>query len=366
MSAVAAVCAGSTGNAARILALRRRFREAAVPVAGGIEITRRCNLKCIHCYLGEERAAAGGAEELDTATWLGLIDSLVAAGCLDLVFTGGEPLLRPDFGELYTRARRSGMRVTLFTNATAVSAELVALLRELPPAMIEASVYGSTAMTHENITGVPGSFRSFLSGIDRFRSAGLPLTVKTVLMNLNLSEFEDMARLAADHGARWRFDPAIFPRLDGDPGPVALRISPEEAALRDIPNRESAAHWRDCYERGAAEPPSRRLYTCGAGVTNFHIDPRGSLRPCLLSRRPARDLRVQDFRSAWAQIVEEIAGMTVAHDDRCNACDRRNICGLCPPFMEFEGGSRERPSAYLCALGDKRRERIYAWRHEDG
>lgn len=363
MSAVAVAAAGNSG---RILALRRKFRAAAVPVSGGIEITRRCNLNCVHCYLGDERTAAGDSAELDTASWLGLIDSLVAAGCLDLVFTGGEPLLRPDFGELYTRARLSGMRVTLFTNATAVSGKLIALFRDLPPAMIEASVYGSTARTHENVTGVPGSFPSFLSGIGRFRKAGLPLTIKTVLMTLNLGEFDGMAKLAADHGARWRFDPAIFPRLDGDRGPLALRIPPLEAALRDIPSRESAAHWRECYERGAAGPPSRRLYICGAGVTNFHIDPRGSLRPCLLSRQPARDLRHQDFKTAWREIVAEIAGMTVAADYRCNACDRRNICSLCPPFLEFERGSRDRPSEFLCALGDNRRERIYAWEHARG
>jgi len=171
--------------------------------------------------------------------------------------------------------------------------------------------------------------------------------------------------LAEGCSARWRFDPAIFPRLDGDRSPLAYRVSPAEAALKDIPNRERASLWRDCYESGAALPPSGHLYSCGAGVTNFHVDPRGTLLPCLMSKRPAVDLLRRDFSEAWREIVDVISRMTVGAEYRCNACDMRNICSLCPPFHELECGPVGEPSAYLCQLGDKRRERIYSLVHGD-
>ena len=301
--------------------------------------------------------------ELDTRTWLRLIDDIAAAGCINLVFTGGEPLLRPDFAEIYTHAQRSGLRVTLFTNATLVSEGVVALLSDVPPAQVEVSIYGATERTYEMMTGIDGSFSRCLAGIGRLSRARLPLAIKTVLTTLNLCEFEGMERLAADHGARWRFDPAIFPRLDGDRSPLAYRVSPTEAARRDIPNRERAGLWRDCYEHGAALSPSRNLYSCGAGVTNFHVDPRGTLLPCLMSRRPAADLQERRFSEAWREIVDGIGRMTVGADYRCNACDKRNICSLCPPFHELECGPGGEPSSYLCELGDKRRERLYSLSH---
>ncbi len=334
-----------------------------MPLSGGVEITRRCNLRCVHCYLGAERLPTPGVAELDTSTWLDLIDAIVAAGCINLVFTGGEPLLRPDFAAIYTRAQRSGLRVTLFTNATLVNESVVSLLREVPPVMVEVSIYGATERTYERMTGVSGSFGKALAGIERLALAGAPLTLKTVLTTINLGEFEEMERLAADHGARWRFDPAISPRLDGDRSPLAYRVSPADAASKEIPNLERASLWREYYESGAALPESQHLYSCGAGVTNFHIDPRGTLLPCLMSKRPAVVLPGRDFGEAWREIVDGISRMRVGAAYRCNACDKRNICSLCPPFHELECGPGDEPSAYLCQLGDKRRERIYSLSH---
>ena len=295
-------------NQERLAALQRRLRAAAIPAAGGIEPTRRCNLRCAHCYVGAERAAtATGSGELDTAAWLGLIDGIAEAGCLELFFTGGEPLLRPDFADLYTLSRRAGIAVTLFTNATLVGRDHVALLRDLPPAAIEVSIYGGTAATHDGVTGVPGSFRAALDGVARLARCGAPLTVKTVLMTANLDEFDLMRRTSQDLGAEWRFDAVIVPRLDGDRSPLALRVPPAAAARLDISDAERAREWRSCYETGRDARPSRLLFTCGAGLTNFHVDPRGTLSPCLMARRPAADPLSGGFASAWREIVAAVS-----------------------------------------------------------
>ncbi|HWR97440.1 MAG TPA: radical SAM protein [Candidatus Methanoperedens sp.] len=350
--------AGAPENQGRLARLQRRLREAGIPAAGVIEPTRRCNLNCVHCYLGGERAQpADGCGELDTAAWLALIDGMAAAGCLELCFSGGEPLLRPDFSALYARARRAGIAVTLFTNATLAHAGHAALLRELPAAAIEVSIYGGTATTHDRVTGVPGSFRDALAGVALLAGSGAPLTVKTVLLAANLAEFDLMRRLAADLGARWRFDAVIIPRLDGDRAPLALRVPPAAAARLDIADAARASEWRNCYEAGRDALPSRRLFPCGAGLTNFHVDPRGTLRPCLMARRPAVDLRSARFAAAWRGLAADVSLLEAPADSRCSACDRRNICGYCPMLLE-RGGSAH-PSAYLCELGDRRRELLY-------
>lgn len=359
---MSAPACGETGRWSRV---RERFREEAVPVSGGIELTRRCNLACVHCYVGDERTAPPpGRRELDEAAWLALVDRMAEAGCLDLLITGGEPLLRPDFPAVYTRARERGMLVTLFTNATLVDAGTVSLLRDLPPFAVEASIYGATAATHERVTGVPGSFAALRRGLDLLAAAGVPLTVKTMLMTLNLGEIEAMAGIAAGLGARWRLDPALAPRLDGDRSPLAYRVPPAEAARLEFPEEERARLWRGQYERGRDAPPEERLYTCGAGVTNFHVDPYGTLLPCGMAKRPARDLLREEFTAAWRAVVDGVAAIDAPAGYRCRSCDRREICGLCPPFAELESGSPFEPLAYLCELGDRRKELLYARSHE--
>ena len=344
--------------------VRSRLWDAAVPVSGGIEITRRCNLRCVHCYVGGERTAPpAGKGELDTPAWLALLDDMAAAGCLDLLITGGEPLLRPDFAAIYTRARERGMLVSLFTNATIVEPRTIALLRDLPPLSVEVSIYGATAATHELVTGAPGSFAAVRRGLALLADAGIPLTVKTMLMTLNLHELDAMVDFAKQLGARWRLDPALTPRLDGDRSPLAYRVPPATAARCEIPDEERMRLWRNQYERGLAAAPSERLYTCGAGVTNFHIDPYGTLLPCVIAKAPARDLRREDFGAAWRAVVDGIAAIGARAGYPCNACDKKNICGLCPPFAELESGFADEPPAYLCELGDRRKELLYARTH---
>jgi radical SAM protein with 4Fe4S-binding SPASM domain len=341
--------------------VRSRFWDDAVPVSGGIEPTRRCNLRCVHCYVGGERTAAPpGRLELETAAWLALLDEMAAAGCLDLLITGGEPLLRPDFTVLYARARERGMLVTLFSNGTLVEAETIDLLRDLPPLSVEVSMYGATAATHERVTGVPGSFEAARRGLDLLAGAGIPLTVKTMLMSLNSGEIDALAALAREYGARWRLDPALSPRLDGDRAPLALRVPAAEAARRELGGEERTRRWREQYERGLAAAASERLYTCGAGVTNFHVDPCGVLLPCVMAKSPARDLRREAFVPAWRALVADIAALRAPEGYPCNDCDKRDICGLCPPFAELESGSPAVPPAYLCELGDRRKELLYA------
>ena len=350
--------AGSAANLERIAALQRRLYRRAAPIGGSIEPTRRCNLRCVHCYLGDERFRPA-RPELDTAAWQRLISEAAAVGLIDLVITGGEPLLRPDLAALYAHAKNCGLRVILFSNATLVDADTVGLLRDLPPLNVEVSLYGATAATHERVTGVPGSYRRCIEGLERLAAAGTSLAVKTVLMTINLHEAGAMERIAADLGASWRFDPAIFPRLDGDRAPLAFRVPPAAAAALEIANAERARRWRACYEFGRSLPPSPQLYNCGAGVTSFHVDPAGALTPCLMSRRPAVALAHAAFAEGWRSLVAEVRAMQAPPGYRCNSCDKRNICGLCPPFFELEGGTLEDPSSYLCALGDSRRDRIY-------
>src|SRR5258708_5136124 len=117
-----------------------RVASDRVPLSGLLELTSRCNLRCVHCYLGPQDVYwAKREQELSTAQVLSIIDQITAAGCLYLGITGGDPMVRPDFPVIYTRARQNGLLVTVLCNGILVRDSVVELFKKYPPSCVEIS-----------------------------------------------------------------------------------------------------------------------------------------------------------------------------------------------------------------------------------
>lgn len=336
----------------------RKVAQQRVPLTGGIEPTRRCNLGCAHCYLGRPARREAGQRELSTAQWFSILDQATEAGCLNLLITGGEPLLRHDFAALYRHAKELGLLVTVFTNGTLVNDDVVALFTDLPPRQVEVSVYGATAETHETVTGVPGSFQRCLAGIRRLLGAGIEVGLKTVLMTLNRHEFPAMERMANDLGVKFRFDACIFPCFDGDRAPVALRVPAREAVAVEMADERRRKSWLEFFRRQGAIPPAETLYQCGAGNICFHVDAAGNLRPCLMVPEPSCSLLSRSFADGWQNVIPRLNDLRSRADFGCRSCEKRALCGYCPAFFALESGAEQERSDYLCAIGHHRHEAL--------
>ena len=210
------------------------FRERAeidarrIPIEGTIETTYRCNLACVHCYVNEPAGAQEIQErELSLERLKQLVDEIVEEGCLFVLFTGGEVLVRPDFPELYLYARSRGLLVTIFTNGTMITDRIADLFSEHTPETIEITLYGMTKATYDRVTRVPGSYEKCLEGIRRLVDRGLPLTLKTMALTWNQDEVGAMEAYARGLGLEFRFDSSLNPRVDcGANRNSELQISP--------------------------------------------------------------------------------------------------------------------------------------------
>ena len=131
-----------------------------------IELTERCNNACIHCYINlPAQDTKATRRELTTGQWKDILRQAADLGALSVRFSGGEPLLREDFAELYLYARRLGMKVALFTNGRLITPELADLfVRILPLMKIEISVYGMHPESYDSIACAPGAFTEFRRG----------------------------------------------------------------------------------------------------------------------------------------------------------------------------------------------------------
>lgn len=344
-------------NIEYLQAFNRKVVQRRVPLNGTIDLTYRCNLGCIHCYVGNQ---GGSQDELNTGQWLKLIDEITGAGCLYLLITGGEPLLRKDFKEIYRHARTNGLLVTVFTNGTLITETILEGFREFPPRVVEISLYGATRETYEKITRVSGSYDRCLNGISRLIEGQINVRLKTMLMKVNRHELAAMENMAGEYGVKFRFDAALFPGLEGDKTPVRLRVSAEEAVDKEFSDDNRRREWKDFFARMRELPISAALYQCGAGKTHFHIDPFGTLQPCLMVKDPNLKYNLMGgrFVTGWNEVVSRIMEKKAGVNYFCNQCQKRSLCGFCPGFFQLENGAEEVCSEYLCAMGHLRFAKI--------
>jgi len=221
-----------------------------IPVSGSIELTHRCTFNCVHCYLGEKtQTTTESTNELGTGKWLRIIDEIVEAGCLFLLFTGGEPMLHKDFVKIYRHARKSGLLVTVFTNGYYIPDDVLKTFMEYPPNIIEITLYGATPETYKRITRRVDGFEKCLKNIKKLINNAMQTKLKTVVLRDNLQEFDAIVQIAKDLDVKFRFDPFVSFCLDGDPGPKVHRISAREAAKKQLATEKQKNAWLDFADR---------------------------------------------------------------------------------------------------------------------
>lgn len=346
-------------GAERIDALRRRAAADGLPLHATLALTHRCNFRCVHCYVrpGERQ----GERELSADDWLGLAREAADAGCFSVLLTGGEPLMRGDFAEIYLGIRQLGIHVMLFTNASRVDERVVETLCLAPPRLIEATVYGATPETYRAVTGSAAGHADAMRGIALLRAANLPVRLKTVLMRPNRHEFEAIRALAAVGEPTVRYDAVIQPRFPGDDGVAALRMPPGEVAeleARAIP--ELPEEWRAQQAR-QTPPPSgedRPLYACAAGAISFYCSADGMVQPCVSAVRHGVRYERGRLLEAFRLARNAVRSLRAPSGQSCVACEDRVFCGSCPPIAELDVGDETGVCAYACELARARRARM--------
>lgn len=347
----------------------RRAAAARVPLDGSLELTHRCNLRCVHCYLGDQKAIRRHRkDELTTTEIKRLLDELAAAGTLNFTFTGGDPMLRKDFPELYEYAVRKGLLVTVFCDGALITPKVMAVFDRLPPRKVEVSIYGASELTYEHITQVKGSFKRCIQGLENLKAHGHRFTLKTVLMQGNRHELPQMRALAKHYGVPFYFDTAIFaclPHTDngsraapqGDI-PVTLgnagqavtqfRLSPAEAARRHLEDPQRVEEMADLYVRTRNATASDDLYKCSAAKSTYHIDPYGNLQACTISTNTRYNIREAGFLSGWNGPLAQLRTLKARPGSSCSNCDKQALCAGCPAFFFAENNAGDIKSDYTC------------------
>jgi MoaA/NifB/PqqE/SkfB family radical SAM enzyme len=326
-----------------------------------IELTDRCNNACQHCYInrpaGDLQAAA---LEMKTGFIKDLIRQAADLGCLDLRFTGGEPLLRDDFPELYRFARSQGFKVHLFTNGRLIDDKLARLLKDLPPGQpVGITVYGMNADSYDGVSGVAGSFGEFREGVRRLQEHGIDFGLKMAVLPHNRADipvYESWVRELF----KGRKEPAYIlglllrARHDDDRKDRrirALRAEPEQVVELVARSNRYADELRDFCRRFTGSP-SDKLFDCDFGLS-LCVDAYGYAQGCILLRHPdlLYDLKAGTLAGALREFFPKFSDRR-AQDPmflhRCARCCLRGLCEQCPAQSWLEHGTLDTPVEFQC------------------
>jgi radical SAM protein with 4Fe4S-binding SPASM domain len=338
-----------------------RFQGKRAPLEVSIEVTRRCPLECQHCYNNLPMSDHGARlQELSLEEHRGLLDELVEAGCLWLLYTGGEIFARKDFLEIYTEAKKRGFLITLFTNGTMINKRIADYLAEYRPFAIEITLYGATRETYEAMTQIPGSYDRCLRGIRLLLERKLPLKLKTVPTTVNRHEVFAMKRLAEEEfGVEFKFDSLINPRIDCSQSPLAVRVTPQDVVELDFSEPRRKEDYRKLAEEELATAAdsikaANLRYTCGGGIGGCAVDPYGTMSICVISHQQGYNIREGSFRQGWDGPLQDIRKQPRTRPSICDRCQIQSLCSMCPANGELENGDPESPVEFLCQVAHLR------------
>lgn len=351
------------------LPLWGKLQAKRLPLSFEIEITARCNNNCRHCYINlppDDRVAR--TRELSVPETADLAAQAVQLGAVWCLISGGEPLLRPDFSELYLTLKRAGLLVSVFTNATLVNEDHAALFREFPARDIEVTVYGVTRDTYERVTRTPGSFDRFKRGLGLLMQSGGRVRLKAMAIQSNFDEHAAIAAFCRTHTSDYfRFDPQLHLRFDGDSRRNeeirTERLTPEQIiALEQADEQRMRVLRNDCdtlIRHEACHPGCDHLFHCGAGRSSFTIGYDGRFRLCssLWAPDTVYDLRQGTLSGAWHDFVPRVRAMRSTKTEllrTCRPCRLVNLCRWCPAHAHLETGALDGFTPYFCAVAHAR------------
>jgi MoaA/NifB/PqqE/SkfB family radical SAM enzyme len=366
---------------------QRLVQMPRLPLHGSLDLTYRCNNTCRHCWLWLPANAPEKRDELSFDEIRDVVDQARAMGCREWSISGGEPMLRPDFPEIFDYLTRREtrflgengfLRYSLNTNGTLITPEIAQLLKRKGTKMI--ALYGATAEVYDVVTRHPGGFEQAMRGFAYLREAGAGFIVQLIPMAANWHQWAQMQALAQSLSPHWRVGAAwLYLSSSGSPhknAEIAVqRLSPRDVIELDKPDPaygERMAELDACRDPKGFQKPfgsesdDRLFARCIAGRRDFHIDAYGMMSFCSFIKDSALryDLRRGTFREAWEEFIPSCADKVHGGEEwreNCGACEKRADCRWCAVYAYLETGRYSARIPYLCAVANEARQFKTEW-----
>jgi MoaA/NifB/PqqE/SkfB family radical SAM enzyme len=342
-----------------------------LPLEGSIDFTYRCNNNCRHCWLRIPSDVSEKKAELNFAQIIKIADAARKMGCRQWSISGGEPMLRPDFAEIFDYLTSNSSFYSINTNGTLITLKIAKLLKRKGVKMV--ALYGATKDVHDHVTRNPGSFEATMRGFAYLKEAGAGFMVQIIPMQDNYHQFQDMVKLAESlsrHyrvGAAWLYLSACADK-ERNAEIIRQRLPPKEVVKLDKPdlsyeeiiNKEANLGCRNTDDK-------RHLFSsCISSRRDFHIDSYGKMTFCCFIKDPSLryDLIKGSFQDCWDNFIPSLTTkikITEGHKKNCGSCNLRKDCRICPVYAYLEHRDFNKKVEYLCAVAKENKKFKANW-----
>jgi len=343
-----------------------------LPLEGSIDLTYRCNNDCRHCWLRIPSDSSEKKAELTFAEIRKIADEAKKMGCRRWFISGGEPMLRPDFLEIFDYLTGDSNAYSINTNGTLITPKIAKLMARKGVKMV--ALYGATKEVHDHITRNPGSFEATMRGFRYLKEASAGFTVQLIPMNDNYHQFKDMVKLAeslSKHyrvGAVWLYLSACADK-ERNAEIKRQRLPPKEVVELDKPDL-SYEEWmrREDPGCGNLNKDDYLFASCIAKRRDFHIDPYGKMTFCCFIKDPSLryDLRNGSFQDCWDNFIPSLATKVKVIEEykkNCGSCEFKKDCCFCPVYGYLEYRDFNHKVEYLCAVARENRKFKENWQN---
>lgn len=313
------------------------------------EVTRSCNLNCVHCRAASEKGPY--EDELGTDKSMELLEEISSVGSPIVILTGGEPLLRKDIFQIARRGTELGLRMVMATNGTLLNPEITSEMIDSGIKRVSISIDGATAEAHDKFRRVDGSFQGSIDGIEELKKAGIEFQINTTVTRHNVDQIEKILDLAIELGAaahhifllvptgrardmvNQEIDAASYEELlhwfykKSREVPLHLKATCAPHYYRILRQEAKAAgeevnfktHGMDAVTRG-----------CLGGTSFCFISHEGIVQPCGYLEVNCGDLNKSSFKEVWEKSekflqLRDFSG----YKGKCGKCEYRKVCGGC-------------------------------------
>ena len=336
-----------------------------------IELTSKCNERCVHCYIPHKYKLYNIEDNLYYST----LEQLSKMGVLSVTLSGGEPMLHPHFKDFLRAAKKYDFYVNILSNLTLLDDETIQIMKEGNVSSVQVSLYSMIPEHHDAITKLPGSFEKTKAAILKLIENDLPLHVSCPTMKGNKDDFGDVLRWCHEHKIRAQTDYIMMAQYNHETENLANRLSVEEAGkvtssiMADDLDYQTSILAPDFIQRCKENQfnPERRL--CGVGISSCCMVANGNVYPCAgwqemvlgnLNETPLQEIWNNSEKIKWLRGLK----MKDLGGGECCKCDKAAFCAPCMVRNANESptGNPLEINRHFCAVAAKNKQIVLDWR----
>lgn len=341
--------------------LSKYFENTSVLTQVHVELTSRCNERCIHCYIPHENKDT----DIEPELFYSLLEQCKEMNVLGITFSGGEPMAHPCFVDFLRKAKEYDFSVNILTNLTLLTDEIIAELKAKSLSGIQVSLYSMNPEIHDAITNLPGSFFRTRDAILKLINNNIPLQISCPITKLNKGCFADVTKWAAEYNVPTVTDYIMMARYDHTSSNLDYRLSFEEIKNIICSNIDMNSEYR---RKLVGADFSKELikdvsedHMCRACTSSISINAHGNIYPCAgWQNYYCGNLRETSLYEIWnsSPKVLYIRGLKKKNFPECVKCPNRVFCVICMArnANEDPNGNPLNVSRYSCKVAEINKE----------